>query len=104
MHRPKLASNGKASNQNLPTKQTHVFHAFQAPDLRLTVAILFYLVSPPHKDLHAANESPRLVQDPRALSDMAVLIKRVGNEAGKGLVAVAELKDIFARRGRTPYA
>ena len=87
-----------------PTKQTHVFHAFQQPDLRLTVAILFYLVSPPHKDLHGANESVKVVQDPRALSDIAFLIKRVGNEALQGLVAVAELKDIFARRGRTPYA
>ena len=86
-----------------PTKQTHVFHAFQQPDLRLTVAILFYLVSPPHKDLHGANESVRVVQDPRALFDIPE-VRHVGNEALQGLVAVAELKDIFARRGRTPYA
>ena len=86
-----------------PTKQTHVFHPFQAPDLRLTVAILFYLVSPPHKDLHGANESVRVVQDPRALFDIPE-VRHVGNGALQGLVAVAELKDIFARRGRTPYA
>ena len=101
---PNLVPRERLPIRICPTKQTHVFHPFQAPDLRLTVAILFYLVSPPHKDLHGANESVRVVQDPRALSDIAFLIKRVGNEALQGLVAVAELKDIFAKRGRTPYA